>query len=391
MKTSIVRHPSPSTRRGIQLAGVALIAGLITAVFVLALKGSDAHGNVAMQTPSLPAMRTHDLTPAQIYVEDSPGVVVITATEQETVPGTFFTPPFQQNVRSLGSGFVFDAAGDIATNAHVIAGASSVRVGFGPGRTYPAKIVGIDRSTDLGVVRVNAPAGALHPLPLGDSDTVTVGEPVYALGNPFGLERTLTAGIVSATGRDIQAPNGKAIDGVIQTDAAINQGNSGGPLLDGIGRVVGVNSQIASAGGGGNVGIGFAIPSRTVTTIVPQLIAHGSVRHAWLGVAVQSIDPVVAHTLRGMPSRGVVVTAVVPGSPAAAAGLRAGTGRATIGGLTSPIGGDAIIRVNGASVTTASQLVDAVSKHQPRDRITLDVVRAGHARTVGITLADSPS
>jgi S1-C subfamily serine protease len=371
-----------------------VISGVAAALIVLAFRGNGARaaGATATATPVLPpAVRTGGLTPERVYASASPGVVVITATERQTVPGTFFTPPFQRDVRSLGSGLVFDTSGDIATNAHVIAGASSVRVGFGAGSTYPARIVGVDRSTDLGVVRVQAPSSALHPLPLGDSSQVTVGEPVFALGNPFGLERTLTAGIVSATGRDIQAPNGKAIDGVIQTDAAINQGNSGGPLLDASGRVIGINAQIESAGGSGNVGIGFAIPSRTVNTIVPQLIANGSVRHAWLGVAVQSIDPGLAHALKGLPSHGVVVTAVDPGSPAAAAGLRAGAGQATIGGLTSPVGGDAVVTVDGRSVTSASELVDAVSNHRPGDRITLGVVRSGHERTVTVTLAEAPS
>ena len=208
------------------------------------------------------------------------------------VPATFFTPPASENVQIGGSGFVIDRRGRLVTNDHVVQDATNLRVGFSGGATYAARVVGTDPSTDLAVIRVDAPASALHPLAFADSGRAEVGEPVYAIGNPFGLDRTMTAGIVSATGRDIQAPNGLGIPNAIQTDAPINHGNSGGPLLDASGRVVGINDQIDTGGTvDGNVGVGFAIASDTAKVVVPQLLARGHAAHAWLGVEVADARP----------------------------------------------------------------------------------------------------
>jgi S1-C subfamily serine protease len=267
-----------------------------------------------------------------------------------------------------------------------------VRVGFSGGATYPARVIGTDPSTDLAVIRVNAPGSALHPLALTDSGKVQVGDPVYAIGNPFGLDRTMTAGIVSATGRDIQAPNGLGIPNAIQTDAPINHGNSGGPLLNASGNVVGINDQIESGGTvDGNVGVGFAIASTTAKTIVPQLLAHGHVAHAWLGVEVAPIDSQVANVVRGIPDHGVLVVKTVAGSPAARAGLRPGTQPVTVNGESVLTGGDAIVAVDGKPVDTPEQLADAVRSHKPGDKLELRVTRRGSDRTVTIELGNVPA
>ncbi len=229
---------------------------------------------------------------------------------------------------ATGSGFVIDAVGHVLTNQHVVAGADEIRVKLGDSaRTYDAKLIGSDPATDLALLRVDAPADQVHPLALGRSSTVAVGDPVIAIGNPFGLDRTVTAGIVSALQRQIQAPNGFSISDVIQTDAAINPGNSGGPLIDASGAVIGVNSQIESAGGSGNVGIGFAIPIDTARDVVGQLLDGGSVSHAYLGISGATIDSSIAEALNLPVESGALVEKVVDGSPADKAGVRGATRR----------------------------------------------------------------
>jgi S1-C subfamily serine protease len=384
----------------------------LTVVFAAALAGGLAGGVLGIEfdhrgseaetaqaaTPTVsvrPADATvrpaADLTPAQVYRADAAAVVVITATQTQEVPPTLFTPAQKEEVKSLGSGFVIDRRGDIVTNDHVVDGASGIRVGFNGGASYPASIVGTDPSTDVAVVRVNAPPSALHPLSFGGSAHLSVGDPVFAIGNPFGLDRTMTAGIVSAVGRDIQAPNGVSIPNAIQTDAPINHGNSGGPLLDAAGHVVGVNAQIEGGTVDGNVGIGFAIPSDTAGSVIEQLIAHGRAEHAWLGVEVETIDPAVTKLVRGLPSHGVAVTQIVAKSPAAKAGLHASTRELTVNGVTVPIGGDMIVAANGKPISSSTQLSAAVALHKPGDRLTLRVVRRGVARTVTVTLGDTPN
>src|SRR5947208_61445 len=226
----------------------------------------------------------HGKTIEQIYKAAAPGVVQVTSTSV-VQSNSFFGPQVQQ---ALGSGFVVDKTGHIVTNYHVVQGAQKVEVNFSGSDRLKARVVGSDPSTDLAVLQIDAKARALAPLPLGNSDGVRVGDSVVAIGNPFGLDRTATAGIVSAVQRQIQAPNGFTIGKVIQTDAAINHGNSGGPLLNADGQVIGVNSQIQSESGG-NVGIGFAIPIDTVKDVVSQLLAHGKVEHAYIGVQMATI------------------------------------------------------------------------------------------------------
>ena len=331
------------------------------------------------------------LTPEQIYRRDAPAVVVITATQTQQVPPTLFSPPSTQRVAALGSGFVIDRKGDILTNDHVVQGGSGIRVGFSSGASYPAQVVGTDPSTDVAVVRVKAPGSALHPLVFDDSAAIAVGDPVYAIGNPFGLDRTMTAGIVSATGRDIQAPNGLAIANAVQTDAPINHGNSGGPLLDRFGRVVGINAQIEGGTVDGNVGVGFAIPSDTARSVAEQLIAHGHAEHAWLGVEVETIDPTVAGVVRGLPRHGVIVSRVVKDGPAAKAGLQAATRQVTVNGVSTPVGGDVIVAVDGKTVSTSQQLGLVVALKKPADRVKLEVVRGGNSRTITVTLGNVPA
>ncbi|MFL5931543.1 MAG: S1C family serine protease [Gaiellaceae bacterium] len=331
------------------------------------------------------------LSAEQIYRRDAPGVVVITDTQSQVVPPTFFTPGGTQKVGALGSGFVVDDKGDIVTNDHVVHGASSIRVGFTGGVSYPATIVGADPSSDLAVIRVEAPRAALHPLAFDDAGGIRVGDPVYAIGNPFGLDRTMTAGIVSATRRDIQSPNGLTIPNAIQTDAPINHGNSGGPLLDARGRVVGVNAQIQAGTVDANVGIGFAISSDTAASVARQLVAGGHVKHAWLGVEAETIDPDLARVVRGLPPQGVVVARVVKGSPAATAGLVAGARHVTVDGVSGLVGGDTIIALDGKSVTSSAQLADDVALHKPGDEVTLTVARSGDKRAVHVTLGNAPT
>ena len=268
-------------KRTLGIVFAAAVAGAFAGglIGVLLDGGSDeaTAPAAAATTPSIgsPPAAGRGFTGEQIYSRDAPGVVVITDTQTQVVPPTFFTPGGTQKVGALGSGFVIDKQGDIVTNDHVVQGASSIRVGFNGGVSYPARIVGADPSSDLAVIRVEAPVAALHPLTFDDASAIRVGDPVYAIGNPFGLDRTMTAGIVSATRRDIQSPNGRTIPNAIQTDAPINHGNSGGPLLDARGRVIGVNAQIQGGTVDANVGIGFAISGRTAGSVARQLIAGG--------------------------------------------------------------------------------------------------------------------
>jgi S1-C subfamily serine protease len=377
----------------------ALVGGLAGAVIGVALEGGDSPSQAAqlpLSTPSeVSAEPTSssraDLAPEAIYRTDAPSVVVITDTQTQTVPGSFFLPPSKEQVGSLGSGFVIDKQGDIATNEHVVEGAQSIRVGFSNGASYPATIVGTDPSTDVAVVRVKAPTSALRPLTFDDSSKLQVGDPTYAIGNPFGLDRTMTAGIVSAVDRDIESPNGLTIPNAIQTDAPINHGNSGGPLLDRDGRVVGIAAQIQGGTVNANVGVGFAIPSDTARSVIQQLLSSGHAQHAWLGVELVDIDPSVAKVVRGMPSHGVIVAKVIKGSPAAKAGLEAARNQVTMNGVSVPVGGDAIVAIDGKSIESSAQVADAVAARSPGDKVTLEIVRHGAQQKVSVTLGNVPA
>jgi S1-C subfamily serine protease len=330
----------------------------------------------------------------QIYRRAAPGVVQVTATQVVTTPEIAplfgFSFPQRQREQALGSGFVIDKAGHIVTNYHVIEGARSVDVSFSNNESMKARVVGVDPSTDIAVLQVNTRSRALTPLELGNSNDVHVGDAVVAIGNPFGLERTVTTGIVSALQRVIQAPNEYSIDHVIQTDAAINKGNSGGPLLNAEGKVVGVNSQIQSETGG-NVGIGFAVPIDTVKTVAAEIIKTGHAEHAFLGIRVQSLTPGIAKLFRLPASHGLLVASVQPGSAASKAGLRAGKQQVTVSGETYPLGGDLLVGIDGAPLLTLDQLRDVISRKQPGDKVTLEIYRGDNRMSLNVELGRQPS
>jgi S1-C subfamily serine protease len=286
---------------------------------------------------------------------------------------------------------VIDGEGRVLTNNHVVAGAETIRVKLGDSETaYDAEKIGEDPATDLALLKVDAPPSALHPLSLGDSSSTKVGDPVVAIGNPFGLDRTVTTGIVSALQRQIQAPNGFAISNVIQTDASINPGNSGGPLIDASGRVIGVTSQIETAGGGGSVGIGFAIPIDTARQVISQLEEHGEVRHAFLGITGTTLTAEIAKALNLPVDSGVLVQDAVEGGPADRAGIRGGSTQATIGGAQLSLGGDIITEVNGNEIASMDQVVNIVNAAQPGDTLDVTVRRNADEESFTVTLSDRP-
>ena len=329
-----------------------------------------------------------------IYRTSAPGVVHIETTTRvapETDP--FFGNPFgtTQTQRALGSGFVLDKAGHIVTNYHVVRGANTIQVSFSNNERFKAKLVGVDPSTDIAVLKVGVKASALKALPLGNSDGVRVGDQVIAIGNPFGLDRSVTAGIVSAVQRRIEAPNRLSITHVIQTDAALNHGNSGGPLLDAQGRVIGVNAQIETGGAGqGNVGIGFAIPINTVKDVVAALIKNGSVAHPYLGIEGKTLTPSIARLFHLPVTSGVLVASVRKGTGAAQAGVKGATDEVTVQGETWPAGGDVIVKADGEPVPTVERLVDLIASKEPGDEIQLEVVRESSHQRLTVKLGRQP-
>ena len=322
-----------------------------------------------------------------IYRAAAPGVVQVTSSVvTQTIFGT-------QRGEALGSGFVMDKDGHVITNYHVITGADHVFVNFSQNDRIEARVVGADPATDIALLAIDAHRRALSPLPLGNSDTVAVGEPVVAIGNPFGLDRTVTSGIVSAVQRQIQSPSGFAIDKVIQTDAAINKGNSGGPLLDSEGRVIGINTQIATDGTGseGNVGIGFAVPVNTVKTVISELMRTGKVEHAYLGVNLEDITPEVAR-FANLPSQGVIVESIVPGGPADKAGLRGSDGSTVIlRGESYQLGGDVITKADGRPIASGDELRGVIGEKRPGDKLSLEIRRDGETTSVQVTLGRQPA
>jgi putative serine protease PepD len=330
-----------------------------------------------------PAASTSPQSVADVYKQSYKSVVEITVSSNQSNP---FGGEEQQQAQ--GSGFVYDSDGHIVTNDHVVDGATSVSVRFWNGDTYKATVVGADPSTDLAVIKVDAPDSVLHPLTLADSSKVQVGDAAIAIGSPFGLEETVTSGIVSALHREMRAPNEFTINDSIQTDAAINHGNSGGPLLNSSAQVIGVNAQIAGSTGA-NVGVGFAIPSNTVRKIADGLIDNGKVEHAYLGVSVQTIPESVADQLKLVA--GAELNEVRPGTPAKKAGLQASTGEQTVDGTPYVTGGDVITEVDGQTIATAEQLQRAIDSHKPGDTIQVTYWRNGDSHTVDVTLGTRPT
>jgi S1-C subfamily serine protease len=374
---------------GVSLGGAAAVGALdggTTTVREVAAEASPAAASVPGRALSI----------NDIYRRAAPGVVQVTSTTVVNVQPDFFANPFlpqREQEQSLGSGFVVDKAGHIVTNYHVIEGAKQVRVSFSNGASMKATVQGSDPSSDLAVLKIDASSRALTPLPLGNSDAMEVGDPVVAIGNPFGLDRTVTAGIVSAIQRAITAPNGYTIDHVIQTDAAINHGNSGGPLLNRRGEVIGVNSQIETGdngASGGNVGVGFAIPSNTVKTVVAQLIRQGHIDRAFLGVSAVPITRDLARVFRLPVSHGLLIQSVKPGSGAAKAGLEAGTTQVVLAGESYNLGGDILVEADGAPVESLSTLRDIVAAKKPGEAVHLIVYRDGKKREVEVKLGRQP-
>ena len=313
--------------------------------------------------------------------------------EAQEKPGST-TSPFGEpsgGGTATGSGILMDSDGHVLTNAHVVDGSSSVTVKFGDGEALPAKVLGVDDSTDVAVLEVDPTKVDAKPLELGDSDAVKVGDGAIAIGNPYGLDRTVTSGIVSALQRQISAPNGFTISDVIQTDAAINPGNSGGPLIDADGRVIGINSQIATgSGSSGSVGIGFAVPIDTAKNVAGQIIDGGSVEHAYLGIEGADLNSELAKVLNLGVDEGVLVQKVTPDGPAAAAGLEAGNATVGIEGAQVKAGGDVITAVDGNQISGMDDLISVVNAKQPGDEVTLTVLRDGQSKDITVKLADRP-
>jgi S1-C subfamily serine protease len=389
-------------RRAVPLVAAGVIgAGVAVGIAFAAGLGDDSTTTVVQEPaaastegtePATFAREEGSLTIAEIYRRTAPGVVRVTSIA--TVSNLDPFSPSQEGEQPLGtgSGFVIDTEGHILTNFHVVQGAEEVHVTFSDREPVVAQVVGTDPSTDIALLKVDLPARALTPLPLGSSDEVQVGDDVVAIGNPFGLDRTVTKGIVSALQREILAPNRYEIDEVIQTDAAINPGNSGGPLLNAKGEVIGINSQIETGNiSSGNVGVGFAVPIDTVREITAQLMETGKVERAYLGVSMQTIDEELTDSFRLPTDEGVLIARVEPGSPADQAGLRGGDDQAIVNGETYVLGGDVITAVDGQPVTSLDELRDEILSHKPGDTIELEVNRDGTPLTITVELGRQPT
>jgi S1-C subfamily serine protease len=394
-----VHHTLHLGSRAAVLLAVALLGG------GFALGGAAALGKLGDRTtiirqeaaPSSPAPASFQpgsrMSINEIYRASAPGVVHIETTSRVQQPSDFFGNPFggTQTQRALGSGFVIDKAGHVVTNYHVVQGATTIQVSFSNNERFKARIVGSDPSTDIAVLQVHVKSRALKSLPLGNSDSVRVGDQVIAIGNPFGLDRSVTAGIVSAVQRRIESPNQLSISHVIQTDAALNHGNSGGPLLNAQGQVIGVNAQIETGGQTqGNVGIGFAIPINTVRDVAAELIKHGKVEHPFLGIEGKTLQPNIARLFHLPVTSGVLVASVRSGSGAAKAGLKAATNQVTVEGESWPAGGDVIMKVDGQPVPTVESLVDRIATKKPGDKIDLEVVRGTSRVHLNVKLGRQP-
>ena len=365
-------------------AGIA--GGGVTAAVLI---GTGAVGGgptrTVVQTSSLGAsaspmaQRSSGLTARDIYERDAPGVVLVRAHSLQASSSSLDLSERSDGVASA-AGFLIDTEGRLLTNAHVVAGATDISVTLSDERTVPARVLGKDEETDLALLRV-APKGLeLEPLELGSSRDVQVGDPTVSIGNPFGRDRTLTTGIVSAKQRRITAPSGFSVDNVIQTDGVLSPGNAGGPLLDATGRVIGVNSQIEADGPQGSVGMGFAVPIDTAKALIPSLQAHRNVNHAYLGI--EAGDDRDALVSLGAGKAGVRVREVDPDGPAARAGIL---------GDASVAGGDVILAVDGDPVRSMADVDDVVSRHRPGDGIPVLLSRDGGRLTVQVQLSERPA
>ncbi len=362
------------------------LAIALIAVLALALAGvfdrddpgskSTSGANRSLAAPSAPIPANTSV--ADIYAQVSKGVVQVESRAESA-------GPLGGLAEGTGSGFFLDASGRIVTNQHVVEGASQVRVRLGPKQDpIPAKVLGSDPSTDIALLKVDPEdvRGGVKPLALGDSGKLRVGEPTIAIGSPFGLEGSLTTGVVSALRRQVESPNGFAIEDVVQTDAAINPGNSGGPLLDARGRVIGINAQIASDGARANTGVGFAIPINTAKKVVPALDRDGEIKRPYLGVSTTDVTDDLARRIDLPVKNGALVTSTVEGGPAERAGIRpAGpTGR----------DGDILVAVNGKAIENPGDVADRINDLKPGDETRVEVMRGDERKTVTVTLGERP-
>jgi len=401
-----------SRSRGIAVALSVLLAGVAGAGIALGLASvfgglsTTTVVNRNVETPtSLQTSATTSgkaLSTSAIYKRTASGVVQVTTKSIVQEQSNPFFPAQSQTQEALGSGFVIDKQGHIVTNYHVIEGASSIEILFSNKVTTKATVVGTDESTDLAVLKVNVSPNALTPLSFGDSSTVEVGNPVVAIGNPFGLDRTATSGIVSAIYNlgdcsptcPLYASSSSSSSSVysipaIQTDAAINHGNSGGPLINSLGQVIGVNTAIETGGStsDGNVGIGFAIQSNTVKQVAAQILKNGKATHAFLGVSVRGITSELASLYRLPVKDGLLISEVTKRSGAAKAGLKAGTRTVTVSGIGYTIGGDIIVKADGVNVgSSGSKLENVIASHKPGDTIALEIYRGSKKMPVTVTL-----
>jgi len=382
------------------LAGGAAAAALVVLLLVFVFDLGQVKQTVVQATPETPTIYTPPsdggLRPDEIYRELSGGVVMVLAEFDNAGTDQFGQT---QSGQSLGTGFVVDDQGYVLTNAHVVENESGQRAGSvtvvfnkggSEGERIAGELVGVDVGSDVAVVKVDPDKVDLRPLPLGDSDTVVVGESVVAIGNPLGYDFSITSGIVSATGRSLQAPNGQTIPNGIQTDAAINQGNSGGPLIDARGKVIGINEQIASQGGG-NDGLGFAVPINTAIRSLEQLKSTGEVQYAWMGVGLKTLTSDIAGMFNMQSQGGALVEQVSPDSPAAEAGVQGGDQTVTVQGEQFTIGGDVIVKVDNTDIDSADDLIAFLGTKKPGDTVKIKIERDGETQELTVTLAQRPS
>ncbi len=371
-----------------QILIIALVSGIFAATTVAILDrissrfqpSGSAFSEKAPPGITDPAVATDEQNNIEIYRAIAPGVVNINSTSYAR---DFFG--FVEPQEGSGSGSIIDQEGDILTNYHVVEGSQKLTVSLGGGKTYAAKKIGEDPDTDLAVIRlVEKPREPLTIVPLGDSDKLEVGQKVLAIGNPFRLDRTLTTGVISALQRPIRAPNNRLIEGAIQTDAAINRGNSGGPLLDSHGRMIGINSQILSPTGTSS-GLGFAIPVNIAKRIVPQLVQHGGVRRPRLGITSRDVES-IKNQVELPVSDGVLIWNVLQGGAAASAGLR-GLTQTEEGNIEL---GDIIVGIDGEKIGSTDDLSRILDKHQVGDTISVEVMRNGRRARVPVRLTEAP-
>ena len=384
-----------NVRRAIRLLSIGLIIGL-GAYWLGSRYGQHGPDSVDalrapaadLQSGSTPANVKLDATEAEnvrIYRQSAPAIANIVT---RTVEYDFFYNPVP--VEGAGSGFLIDTSGHILTNNHVVEGAQTIEVTLGDQSRYKAKLIGTDTRNDIALIQIDPKGRKIIPLPLGDSRNLLVGQRVLAIGNPFGFQSTLTTGIVSSLGRTVQTGDTTFIDDAIQTDAAINRGNSGGPLMDSHGEVIGINSAIVSPSGT-NAGIGFAIPINTAKRVAAELITQGHVSRAVLGIEGRAIWPDLAEALSLPVQQGLLVERVVTGGPAAKAGIRGGN-RSVLAGLQElRIGGDVLIAINGKTVTNQNDLNLMLNRSQPGDMVTLTILRDGKKMNVPVTLGEASS